>query len=193
MKGSIVVLSGPSGSGKGTVYKEIQKRRKNVTKELSFTTREPRAEEENAVDYFFVTRQDFLNMKQKDLFLEDVEYDSELYGTLKLDMSKLEENTDVFFDKDVRGALKIKEAYDEAILIYLIPKDVETLIKRRGNRGNNRQQIAENEIELAKKLEWLVINDNIEDTVIQVENIIKCIKQNRIQNEKNIKFLDEFY
>lgn len=193
MKGSIVVLSGPSGSGKGTVYKEIQKRRKNVTKELSFTTREPRAEEENAVDYFFVTRQEFLNMKQKDLFLEDVEYDSELYGTLKLDMSKLEENTDVFFDKDVRGALKIKEAYDEAILIYLIPKDVETLIKRRGNRGNNRQQIAENEIELAKKLEWLVINDNIEDTVMQVENIIKCIKQNRIQNEKNIKFLDEFY
>jgi len=192
MNGMIVILSGPSGAGKGRVFNEILKLRPNVRKVLSVTSRPRRSDDEGKNSYIFVSEQEFLSMINEGEFFETVRYDGNLYGTLNIPVEELE-NRDLFFDKDVHGALKIKEAYPEAITIYIMPKDVPTLIKRRGSRGTDRHQIAKDEIELAKNLDFLVVNDNIQDTVKQVECIIECMRKNSMKDKWNVKFLDEFY
>ena len=192
MKGMLVVLVGPSGAGKGRVFKEIAKLRKNVRKVLSVTTRSVRPNEKQGVDYIYVDRNKFFQMKENGEFFESVNYDGNFYGTLNIPVEELEER-DLFLDKDVRGAIKIKEKFPEAITIYIMPNDVETLIKRRGDRGKYRQQIAEEEVTLAKQMDFLVINDDIADTVKTVESIIQCMRNCSMKNKWNIKFLEEFY
>lgn len=192
MNGLIVVLSGPSGAGKGTVYNEIAKKRNNVRKEISVTTREKRNGEVDGKDYLFVSKETFLKWKKQEKFIESVEYDGQYYGTLKVNLNDLKD-FDIFFDKDVRGALKIKECYPEAILIYIMPKDVDTLIKRRGDRGKNRHELSKGEVEIAKHMEWLVINDDIDIAVLTIEGILNCVRNNRMSNKENIQFLSDFY
>lgn len=192
MNGLIVVLSGPSGAGKGTVYDALSKKRINVKKEVSVTTREKRKGEVCGKDYIFVSKRTFEEWVNESKFIEWVEYDGEYYGTLKPDLSDLKEK-DIFFDKDVRGALKIKEMYPEAVLIYILPKDVETLIKRRKDRGKNRHELSKAEVEIAKNMEWLIINDDINLAVTTLEEIINCVRKSRMINSANIEFLNNFY
>lgn len=190
MNGVIVVLSGPSGAGKGRVFDEILKRRSNVRKVLSLTSRPRRADDKES--YIFVSKEEFLTKVDNNEFFEYVWYDDNLYGTLNIPTEELVER-DLFFDKDVRGAISIKEAYPEAITIYIMPKDEETLLKRRGDRGKNRGQIAKDEIELAKQLDFLVVNDDINDTVEQIEEIINCMRNNSMKSSSNKNFLDNFF
>ena len=192
MNGMIIVLSGPSGAGKGRIFDEIAKTRNNVRKVLSVTTRQRREEEIGKDTYMYVSKQEFQEMIDKGMFFEWEEYDGNFYGTLNIPVEELAFN-DLFFDKDVRGAISIKKAYPEAITIYVMPKDKETLEKRRGSRGAKRAEIAKREIALAKELDFLVINDDITTTVRQVEAIIACMRLNSMKNKQNIKFLDEFY
>lgn len=192
MNGMIVVLSGPSGAGKGRVFEEIARRRDNVRKVLSLTTRPKREDDIKKENYIFVTRDDFLDKVENGEFLEHEWYDGNLYGTLKVPTEELCES-DLFFDKDVRGAISIKRRYPMAITIYIIPKDEQTLLKRRGARGKNRSEISRKEIELAKQLDFLVINDDIEETVKQIETIIECMRASSMKNKGSIQFLESFY
>lgn len=192
MNGLIVVLSGPSGAGKGTLYKALAKRRENLRKEISVTTREKRIGEVCGEDYIFITKEVFKKWVKENKFLEWIEYDGEYYGTLKPNLEDLK-NKDIFFDKNAKGALKIKEMYPEAVLIYILPKDVETLIKRRNNRGKNRHELSIEEVEVAKKIDWFVINDNLDVAVSSIEEIINCVRKNRMSNSENIEFLNNFY
>lgn len=189
MNGMIVILSGPSGAGKGRVFEEIAKLRSNVKRIPSVTTRKKRDEKD---DYIFISKDEFFDKVENREFFEYEWYDDELYGTLKIPERQLAE-ADLFFDKDVRGALSIKRRYPQAITIYIMPKDMSTLSARRGNRGKNREQIAREEKELAKQLDFLVINDDITETVSQIENIIECMRKSSMKNNWNIKFLNEFY
>lgn len=192
MNGMIIVLSGPSGAGKGRIFEEIAKRRNNVHKILSVTTRARRKEEIGKDAYVYVSRQEFESMIEKNMFFEWEEYDGNLYGTLNVPTEELS-TVDLFFDKDVRGAISIKDKYPEAITIYVMPKNKEILEKRRGKRGSKRAEIARGEIELAKQLDFLVINDDIDEAVKQVETIIECMRQNSMKNERLVWFLDNFY
>lgn len=192
MNGMIIVISGPSGAGKGRIFDEIAKTRNNVRKVLSVTTRQRREEEIGKDTYMYVSKQEFQEMIDKDMFFEWEEYDGNFYGTLNVPTEELT-TRDLFFDKDVRGAISIKKEYPEAITIYVMPKDKETLEKRRGNRGAKRAEIAKGEIVLAKKLDFLIINDDIATATCQVEAIIECMRVNSMNNKQNIKFLDEFY
>lgn len=192
MNGMIIVLSGPSGAGKGRTFDEIAKNRGNVRKVLSVTTRPRREDDMKKDNYVFVSKVEFLSKVSNGDFFEYEWYDDNLYGTLNVPVEELKER-DLFFDKDVRGAISIKKAYPEAITIYIMPKDKETLCNRRGNRGNNRAQISKDEIELAKQLDFLVINDDINQTVKQVEAIIECMRANSMKNKASIHFIDEFY
>ena len=192
MDGVIVVLSGPSGAGKGRIFDEISKRRNTVRKVLSVTTR-PRREDDGKNDnYIFISKEEFLEKIKRKEFFEYEWYDGELYGTLNIPTEELCKH-DLFFDKDVRGAISIKNVYPEAITIYVMPKDKETLRNRRGNRGKQRDEIAKAEVELAKQLDFLVINDDIEDTIDQILTIIECIRANSMKIKANIQFLEEFY
>ena len=190
MNGVIVVLSGPSGAGKGRTFDEILKRRSNVRKVLSLTSRPRRKDDKD--NYVFVSKEEFLSKVDNNEFFEYVWYDDNLYGTLNIPTEELSER-DLFFDKDVRGAIAIKQAYPEAITIYIMPKDEETLLKRRGDRGKNREQIAKDEIALAKQLDFLVINDDINSTVEQIEEIINCMRKTSMKSMSSKKFLDEFF
>lgn len=192
MNGMIIVLSGPSGAGKGRVFDEIAKIRTDVRKVLSLTTRARREDDMKRDNYVFLSQEEFLAKVARGEFFEYVWYDNNLYGTLNVPKEELKDR-DLFFDKDVRGAISIKEAYPEAITIYIMPKDKETLSRRRGNRGNNREQISKDEIELAKQLDFLVINDDIFETVKQVETIIECMRKSSMKNKASIQFIDEFY
>ena len=192
MNGMIIVLSGPSGAGKGRVFEEIEKRRQNARKVLSVTTRSRREEEMQKANYIFVSREEFEKMIANNMFFEWEIYDNNFYGTLNIPLEELAE-ADLFFDKDVRGSISIKQKYPEAITIYIMPKDVATLTSRRGNRGNQRAEIAKGEVSLAKQLDFLVINDDINETVRQVETIIECVRMGGMKNKWNVQFLDEFY
>ena len=192
MNGMIIVLAGPSGAGKGRIFDEIAKSRNNVRKVLSVTTRKRRQEEIGKDAYMYVSKQEFQDMVARDMFFEWEEYDGNFYGTLNIPTEELC-TRDLFFDKDVRGAISIKKAYPEAITIYIMPKDKETLEKRRGDRGAKRAEIAKGEIVLAKELDFLIINDDITTAVCQVETIIECMRLNSMKNKQSIEFLDEFY
>lgn len=192
MENLIVVLSGPSGAGKGSVFEGIKKRRNNVKKEISVTTRKMRDGEKNGIDYIFKSKEEFFKMKEQEMFIETINFDNNYYGTLKPN-NTLKSKVDIFYDKNPEGALKIKELYPEAILFYIIPLNVEQLIKQRGNRGDNRHRIAMSEIELAKKMDWLIINDDLEETINRVESILDITRANRMCNKSSAIFLDEFY
>ena len=190
MKNLIVVLSGPSGAGKGSLYKEISKRR-NVSKYVSATTRKPREGEINGVDYDFITVEEFKKKMQDDYFLETIKYADNYYGTPKPNLET--QNGDIFFDLNAEGSMKIKKLYPEAVLIYILPPNVKELVRRIGNRGKERIKLAEQEKEIAKKFDWLIINENLEDATNQIEAILTVERQCRMMNCENQNFLDTYY
>ena len=192
MKSLIIVLSGPSGAGKGTIYNEIRKKRNNVYRYVSCTTRGKRENERDGVDYNFVTVEKFKEMEKQGYFLETIFFHGNYYGT---PIPKLEdyEQKDIFFDLNAEGGLKIKERFTQAILIYIMPKNIEELKRRVDGRGIGRIELARNEVELAKMFDWLIINDNIDDSVTAIEDIIRICKNNRMSNKDNLDFIDNFY
>ena len=199
MNGMIIILSGPSGAGKGRICEELLKRRgQKIRKSISVTTRPKREEDEKSENYIFVPEEQFLEMNKMGMFFETNYYDGSWYGTTRIPLEELTIR-DLVFDKDVNGALAIKEAYPEAITIYVMPKDNETLLERRGNRGERRAEIAKEEVPKAKQLDFLVINDDIDSAVDQVEEIIECMRvysttrRWSMKNKKNVTFMDNFY
>ena len=198
MDGMIIVLSGPSGAGKGRICEELLKRRSDIRKITSVTTRKPREGEIENNSYLFMSEEKFIAVKEEEMFFETNYYDGAWYGTLKVPTEELIVR-DLIFDKDVNGALAIKKEYPEAITIYVMPKDNDTLVQRRGNRGKHRAEIALKEVPKAKKLDFLVVNDNIEDAVTQVEKIIEGmriyskIRKFSMNEKNNQRFMDKFY
>ena len=177
-KGMLVIISGPSGSGKGTVVKKLT--REDFALSISMTTREPRPNELNGKDYFFVTREEFLLARDNGQLLEHAEFVGNMYGTPK---NYVEEQIlmgrAVILEIDVEGALQIKGMVEESISIFLMPPSFEELAERLINRKTEdldtikrRIKRATHEIEYINKYDYLVINDNIEKTVSQITNII---------------------
>ena len=191
MNGMIVILSGPSGAGKGRIGEELVKRMK-MRKVLSVTTREKREEDKIKNNYTFIDKEAFLKLKEKGEFFETNYYDGHWYGTLTIPEEELDIH-DLLFDKDVNGALAIKAVYPYALTFYIMPKDNETLIKRRGTRGEGRKVIAIEEVPKAKQLDFLIINDDIEEAVKEVMDIIECMRKCSMRNPKSQNFLDQFY
>lgn len=192
MSNVIVVLSGPSGAGKGTIYKKIAKKG-NSFRYVSATTRNPRKGEVVGFDYEYISIQEFLRREKEGLFLETNFYDGNYYGTPRPNLSKYYPK-DIFFDVNVDGGIKIKEAFPNAILIYIIPPNVEELIKRMGDRGKERIEIAKKEVIIAEKeYDYLVVNDNLNKAVSQVNNILEVERINKMKCSSNQDFLKNYY
>lgn len=192
MENLIIVLSGPSGAGKGTIYDSISKNRKNVYRYVSYTTRSRRPSEFEGVDYNYVSFEEFKKKQNENFFLETIFYNGNYYGT---PIPNFEEHSevDIFFDLNAKGGLKIKECFPEAILIYIMPKDIKELERRMSDRGLERIEFAKQEVELAKKFDWLIVNDNLSAAVSKIESILNIYKESRMLNKKNQDFLDNFY
>lgn len=184
--GLLIIISGPSGAGKGTICKRIIDEMDNVKLSISMTSRDKRGVEVDGVDYYFVSKEEFEKRIENNEFLEyAIVHNNKYYGTPK---SKIEENLkegiSVILEIDIQGALKVKELVKNAIFIFIMPPSMKILKERLINRNTEtedkileRFKTAYKEINEYKKYNYVVVNDNIEEAVEKVKSIIlseKC-------------------
>lgn len=179
-RGLLIVLSGPSGVGKGTVCTELRKRMPNLIYSVSATTRQPRAGEEHGVNYFFKTKEQFLEMIDNDQFLEHARYVDNYYGTPRDFVEQtIEQGKDIILEIEVQGALKVKEKFPEGIFVFLLPPSIDVLKDRIVGRGtesqatiDHRMSVALDEINLLQYYDYAVVNDEIDLACKRIESII---------------------
>ncbi len=179
MKNKLLVISGPSGVGKGTLVKALKARRADVVESISCTTREPREGETHGKEYFFLSKEEFLGRIAENDFLEYDEHFGNYYGTPKSFVKEMLKEKSVILEIDVVGALNAKKAIPESILIMIAPPSVEELKRRLVGRGTETDEDIKNrlsrlEYELAQqdKYDHVIVNDDLEQAIVQIENIL---------------------
>lgn len=192
--GFLLVLSGPSGSGKGTVSEALMKNNDDIIFSTSVTTRTPRPGEVNGENYFFATREEFEKMVENDELLEHAFVNTNYYGTPKqFVFDEIEKGEIVLLEIDVQGALQVKKKYKEAVFIFLIPPTMDELKSRLVKRDTEtedeietRYRNAFRELDFVGEYDYFVINDVIDNAVKDIETIIAAEKL-RVKRHKNIK------
>jgi len=179
----VYIISAPSGSGKSTLVAKLLKLVPNLEFSISYTTRQPRGSEQNGREYFFVSRDDFQRMIDADEFLEHaVLYGIDYYGTARTVLRQAErKGRDVLLDIDVQGAKQIKQRLPEAVSIFILPPDRKTLEWRLRHRGEDNDQViqrrldtARREIENYDKYNYILINDDLQESVEVLEAIVRA-------------------
>lgn len=185
--GRLFIISAPSGAGKTTLCNALLKRFTDLRYSISHTTRPPRDGEQNGVDYYFVSIEEFKKNIERNLWAEWAEVHGHFYGTsAKFIESTLCKGNDILFDIDVQGAKQILKRYPDAITIFIMPPSIAELEKRLKNRGSDsRHAIAKRltaaEAEIARKKFYTheIINDSLPEAIEQLTNIINHYHQNR--------------
>ncbi len=180
MRNLLIVISGPSGVGKGTVARILTEKNDNVMLSISCTTRNKRDGEIDGKDYFFIDKTEFCDKIKNDGFLEYSEHFENYYGTPKDFVLDKMQNYDVLLEIDVNGGLKVKENFPEAVLIMLTPPSVEEVYNRLKKRNTESDEKIKNRLsridyELGKTdlYDYVVVNDKLEETIEKIEDIIK--------------------
>ncbi|MGG7213992.1 guanylate kinase [Clostridium nigeriense] len=207
-RGVLIVISGPSGAGKGTICKALLEKHDNIYISVSATTRAPRAGEVEGVNYYFLTKEDFEVKVRENGFLEYANVHGNFYGTPKGNVEKmLEDGKDVILEIDIQGALQVKENFKEGVFIFILPPSMEELKQRIIKRGSETEESlmtrfknAYKEINYVSKYNYAVVNDTLELAVEKVESIItaeKCrvdrIKENSILDSKEVLIHEQLY
>ena len=180
-RGILVLYTGCSGVGKGTIMKELLRRDPNIRLSVSNTTREPRDGEIDGVHYRFVTREEFLALADADGYIEYAEYCDNLYGTPKQHVEELlAAGYDVFLEIEVQGGLQVMEQFPDVLSIFILPPSIEELENRLRGRGTEteeviRQRLAEakNELAVAHQYRFRVVNDDLNTAVNEVLDILQ--------------------
>lgn len=186
MAGSLIVISGPSGVGKGTLVKLVMERMEGLWLSVSCTTRAPREGEEEGVTYFFITPERFDQLIEEDGFLEWAwVHETDRYGTPRVPVEKhLEMGEDVLLEIDVQGGLQIQERVPDAKLVFILPPSMEELESRLRGRGTETEEqiqrrlhTAELELCLQDRYTYRVMNDDLETAVNELIALIEDIRQ----------------
>ena len=183
-KGILVIVSGPSGAGKSTVINRVAQMRSDIRFSISVTTRSPRENERDGVDYYFRTQEQFYEMVKMDAFLEHAEYTGESYGTPAAPVDRnMEEGFSVILDIEVQGAAQVMEKRPDAVTVFLCPPSLEELERRLRGRGTDAEEkirdrlmAAHREYAQAHKYDYIIINDNADTAVRQLDAIITAAK-----------------
>lgn len=192
--GVLIILSGPSGSGKDTVLNKLTENRDDIKISISMTTRQKRNDEIDGLNYYFVSREYFEKKIADNNMLEYAEYADNLYGTPKAPVDEMLRNGKAVILKiEVQGAEKIRKIYPEVISIFLMPPSIRVLEERLRGRNsedeetlNHRLVIAREEIRRAPEYDYIVINDTVENAVAGIETIINAERQKTFRSKKII-------
>lgn len=197
-KGLLIVLSGPSGVGKGTVRKALfEDEETNFKYSISMTTRDKREGEVDGVDYFFKTHEEFEELIEQDKFIEYAKYVGNYYGTpVDFVHETMEKGHDVFLEIEVEGAKQVRDKFPEALFIFLAPPSIDHLESRLVGRGTDSKEIIEHRISEAKKelnlmnlYDFVVINDSIEEAKRKIRCIVEANHLRRSRVERNLRKL----
>ncbi len=175
----LMVVSGPSGVGKGTIVKTIIAKREDVVESVSCTTRPPREGEVDGKHYFFLSREEFEKRIAENGFLEYDEHFGNIYGTPRSFVEQTLHSKSIIMEIEVEGALQVKKAYPECVLVMVVPPSLEELKRRLRGRSSESEEQIENrlariEYEYSKKdlYDYIIVNDDLETAIQEVENII---------------------
>ena len=200
-KGLLLVVSGPSGAGKGTICKALLNKNDQIKLSVSATTRKPRNGEVHGVNYFFIEKEEFTKMIENGEFLEYAQIYDNFYGTPKAAIIEcLEKGQDVILEIEMQGARQIKEVYPEGVFIFVLPPSLEELKSRIVGRGTETQEEIEKrfscafeEINQIVNYDYFIVNEDVEKSVRELEAIISSEKNKVTRYKNNIieKFKEE--
>ena len=193
-KGTFFVLSGPSGSGKGTVLQEVLRKSDRIVYSVSATSRSPRAGEVDGINYYFKSREEFETLIKADAFIEYTETYGNYYGTLKSEGEKAIENgKNIILEIDPVGARNVRAHYPDAVLMFLVAPDLEVLSSRLSGRGSEsaetfkiRHDAALSEMENATLYDYVVVNDFVERAA---DDILAIIRAENLRTKNSIEIL----
>ncbi|UKI47967.1 MAG: guanylate kinase [Clostridiales bacterium] len=193
-RGTFFVLSGPSGSGKGTVLQEVLRKSDRIVYSVSATSRSPRAGEVDGINYYFKSREEFETLIKADAFIEYTETYGNYYGTLKSEVEKAIENgKNIILEIDPVGARNVRAHYPDAVLMFLVAPDLEVLSSRLSGRGSEsaetfkiRHDAALSEMENATLYDYVVVNDFVERAA---DDILAIIRAENLRTKNSIEIL----
>lgn len=194
-RGILIVVSGFSGAGKGTLMKELIRTHQNYALSVSMTTRQPRPGEQDGVEYFFSRKDDFEKKIAEDELIEYAQYCGNYYGTPKSYVDeKLAEGKDVILEIEIQGALKIKERVPDALLLFVTPPSARELNRRLVSRGTETMDIIERRMRRASEeaegmeaYDYLVVNDDLAICVEEIHKIVEAAKNTPSRNKGFMK------
>ncbi len=181
-RGLLIVLSGPSGAGKGTICSRLRAEMPNLTYSVSMTTRQPRVGEVEGVNYFFRDKEEFEELLKEDAFLEYAKVYDNYYGTPKKHvMDLLDQGKSVLLEIDIQGAMQVKERYSDAIFIYIVPPSLTELSARLRGRATDSEEVIDkrlslacSELALAHRYDYIVVNDDLDEATEKTASILRA-------------------
>lgn len=192
--GVLIVISGFSGAGKGTLMKKLTADYENYALSISMTTRGPRDGEVNGREYFFVTKEEFEERIAQNGMIEYASYCDNYYGTPRAYVEEqLENGKDVILEIEIQGAHKVKELYPQALLLFVMPPSAEELYRRLKGRGTETDEVIQKRMSRAVEesegidtYDYIVVNDKLEDCIAQINTIVDAAHNTPSHNEEFI-------
>ena len=200
-KGILLVISGPSGAGKGTICDAIRKIYPKLNYSISMTTRASRQGEKEGLNYFFRTNEEFEVLIKEDAFLEYAKVYDHYYGTpKKYALDKIEKGESVLLEIDIQGAVQVKEHYPQGVFVYIVPPSFDVLSKRIYGRGTDSEEVIKkrlaqitDELAMAHKYDYIIVNDVLEEAVHKTCAILEAESCKLSRNEGQVEVIFKQY